>query len=314
VAEEGVTDPERLLSYITQTLITMVADCGANCARWLLCLANFVFIIVSGGVLIVGTWLAADKASFINLTLNTLYPGQVGPGDSLENKDAQMILKEFVEPSVIEQAAFILIALGSFIFIISFLGYCGSIKESRVLLTAYGIFLIIIFVLQVALIILCTIYKSHADHHSKGFLKSTLNMYYTIGDNKNAVTLSWDMIMAHMSCCGVDGYEDFRTAKLFVQKSSAEGLGRQVPESCCTLTGALHHLQPEDPSCIISPTDANSYISSGCYNKFTTTVNNEIDIVIGVVVLIAATQLLAIIFSFCLCRSVGQERDYHYKY
>ena len=88
----------------------------------------------------------------------------------------------------------------------------------------------------------------------------------------------------------------------------------QVPESCCTLTGALHHLQPEDPSCIISPTDANSYISSGCYNKFTTTVNNEIDIVIGVVVLIAATQLLAIIFSFCLCRSVGQERDYHYKY
>jgi len=152
VAEEGVTDPERLLSYITQTLITMVADCGANCARWLLCLANFVFIIVSGGVLIVGTWLAADKASFINLTLNTLYPGQVGPGDSLENKDAQMILKEFVEPSVIEQAAFILIALGSFIFIISFLGYCGSIKESRVLLTAYGIFLIIIFVLQVIFI------------------------------------------------------------------------------------------------------------------------------------------------------------------
>ena len=45
VAEEGVTDPERLLSYITQTLITMVADCGANCARWLLCLANFVFIV-----------------------------------------------------------------------------------------------------------------------------------------------------------------------------------------------------------------------------------------------------------------------------
>ena len=81
---------------------------------------------------------------------------------------------------------------------------------------------------QVVLILLCTIYKSHADHHSKGFLKSTLNQYYTIGENKNAVTLSWDMIMAHMSCCGVDGYEDFRTAKLFVQKSSAEGLGRQV--------------------------------------------------------------------------------------
>ena len=54
-----------------------------------------------------------------------------------------------MEPAVIEQAAYILIALGAFIFIISFLGYCGAIKESRVLLTAYGIFLIIIFALQV---------------------------------------------------------------------------------------------------------------------------------------------------------------------
>jgi hypothetical protein len=36
--------------------------------------------------------------------------------------------------------------------------------------------------------------------------------------------------MAQMNCCGVDGYEDFRTARLFVQKSSTEGLGRQVLE------------------------------------------------------------------------------------
>ena len=82
--------------------------------------------------------------------------------------------------------------------------------------------------LQITLILLSTIYKSQAEHHSKGFLKSTLSKYYTIGDNKDAVSLSWDMIMAQMSCCGVDGYQDFRTAKLFVQKSSAEGLGRQV--------------------------------------------------------------------------------------
>jgi hypothetical protein len=31
----------------------------------------------------------------------------------------------------------------------SFLGYCGAIKESRVLLTTYGVFLIIILCLQV---------------------------------------------------------------------------------------------------------------------------------------------------------------------
>jgi len=289
----------------------MVADCGANCARWLLCLANFVFIAVSTCVLIAGTWLAADKASFINLTINVT-SSEISKSSSKE--DAGKILKEFVEPAVIEQAAYILIALGAFLFIISFLGYCGAIKESRVLLTAFGIFLIIIFSLQIALILLSTIYKSQAEHHSKGFLKTTLSKYYTTGTNKDAVTHSWDMVMAHMSCCGVEGSGDFRTAKLFVQKSSAEGLGRQVPESCCILTGDPLSLSPEDPSCIINPSLSNSYLATGCYAKLANKVNENVNIVIGVVVVVAATQLLAIIFAFCLCRTVGKERDYHYKY
>ena len=45
---------------------------------------------MSGCVLIVGTWLAADKASFIDLSLNNFYPGNVS---SIGNKDAEMILK-----------------------------------------------------------------------------------------------------------------------------------------------------------------------------------------------------------------------------
>jgi len=289
----------------------MVADCGANCARWVLCLANFVSIAISTCVLIAGTWLAADKASFINLTLN-ITSSQINPASS--NEDAQSILKEFVEPVVIEQGAYILIALGAFLFIISFLGYCGAIKESRVLLTTFGIFLIIIFSLQIALILLSTIYKSQAEHHSKGFLKTTLSKYYTTGTNKDAVTHSWDMVMAHMSCCGVEGSGDFRTAKLFVQKSSAEGLGRQVPESCCILTGDPLSLSPEDPSCITNPSLANSYLATGCYEQLANKVNENVNIIIGVVVVVAATQLLAIIFAFCLCRTVGKERDYHYKY
>jgi len=291
----------------------MVADCGANCARWLLCLTNFICICVSTGVLIVATWLAADKASFINTTLN-ITTSKYSPASNFVDEEAEKILKEFVEPSVIEQAAYILLALGGLIFIISFLGYCGAIKESRVLLTTYGIFLIIIFALQLSLILLSTLYKSQADHHSKGFLKTSLSKYYTTGANKDAVTLSWDLIMAHMSCCGVDGYQDFRTAPLFVQKSGTEGLGRQVPESCCILTGDPLLLQPAFPSCIISPTTSNSHLSTGCYNKFSTMVSDNLDIVIWVVVVLAAFQLLAIIFAFCLCRAVGQERDYHYKY
>lgn len=35
---------------------------------------------------------------------------------------------------MITQSAYLLIAAGAFVFVVSFLGYCGAVKESRVLL------------------------------------------------------------------------------------------------------------------------------------------------------------------------------------
>jgi tetraspanin-18 len=289
----------------------MVADCGANCARWLLCLSNFVFISVSTGVLLVGSWLAADKASFISLTLNiTAHAG------SAIDEDAKEILKDFVEPTVIEQAAYMLIALGALVLIISILGYCGALKESRVLLTAYGIFLVIIFLLMIALILLCTLYKPQADHHTKGFLKDTLEKYYTTENKRNAVTLSWDHVMAQMSCCGVDGYKDFEKARPFTFEVLQEGTGAVVPAACCMLQGDRNPLliTPMEPNCIRNPTESNSFLNMGCYGKLNSHITDNLDLVIGAIVGVAAAQLLAIVFAFCLCRAVGHERDYHYKY
>lgn len=295
----------------------MVADCGANCARWLLCLSNFVFITISFTVLLVGSWLAADKASFISLTLNVT-DGQWSPVkiSGAISQDAQQILEDFVEPAVIEQSAYILLAVGAFILIISILGYCGALKESRVLLTAYGIFLIIIFLLQITLIVLVTVYKPQADQHTKTFLKETVEKYYTTESQRNAVTLSWDHIMAQMSCCGVDSYRDFEKARPFVDNVAIEGTGYIVPPSCCKLQDQSNPLliQPKDPNCPKNPRDDNSFLNTGCYDKLQKNIADNLDLAIGAVAVVAAAQLLAIIFAFCLCKAVGVERDYHYKY
>ena len=106
--------------------------------------------------------------------------------------------QELTEPTVIEQGAYMLIACGAFIFVLSFLGYCGAIKESRVLLTAYGLFIIIIVLLQVAAIVLAAIYSKEAETHTKEFFKHTIRKYYTTKNRKDAVTLSWDFMMAEV--------------------------------------------------------------------------------------------------------------------
>nr|CAD7573707.1 unnamed protein product [Timema californicum] len=50
-----------------------------------------------------------------------------------------MQFEKFTTPTVIEQVSYILIAAGAFVFVVSFLGYCGAIRESRCLLTTCGV-------------------------------------------------------------------------------------------------------------------------------------------------------------------------------
>lgn len=284
----------------------MVADCGATCAKYLLCLFNFAFFVVGSAVLCVGIWLAVDKNSFIHLTRYSTFNGGVETG-------VKGIVEELTEPTVIEQGAYILIAAGAFIFIISFLGYCGAIKESRVLLTAYGIFIIIIALLQITAIVLAAVYKSQAENHTREFFMHTLRKYYTVKERRDAVTLSWDFMMAELHCCGVNSMDDFQQADEFKKYAN----GQIVPEACCKLkdyTKGSELFVPEDHNCISAPSTRNSYMKEGCYKKVSDWIMEHLNIVIGTAAAVVGVQILGIIFAFCLCKSVGIERDYRYKY
>jgi len=284
----------------------MVADCGATCAKYLLCLFNFAFFVVGSAVLCIGIWLAVDKNSFIHLTRYSTFNGG-------ENKEVYGIVEELTEPTVIEQGAYILIAAGAFIFIISFLGYCGAIKESRVLLTAYGIFIVIIALLQIAAIVLAAVYKQHAESHTKEFFLHTLKKYYTTKDRRDAVTLSWDFMMAELECCGVNNADDFKTTEEFSKYAG----NQVVPETCCFLedyTEGNELFKPKDPACITAPSVDNSNMNKGCYETVNTWITEHLNIVIGTAVAVIGVQILGIIFAFCLCKAVSHERDYRYKY
>jgi len=294
----------------------MVADCGATCAKYLLCLFNFAFFMVGSAVLCIGIWLAVAKESFINLTRTstTSFNGGV-------KNDIKLTLEELTEPSVIEQGAYILIAAGAFIFIISFLGYCGAIKESRVLLTAYGIFIIIIALLQVAAIVLAAVFRTQAVEEAENFAKYTIKKYYTDKEHRDAVTLSWDFMMAELECCGVKDYHDFEGAENFQKYIRSENSGQLVPESCCflknyTQTDGINLFTPKSEDCITNPTSKNSNFNIGCYDKIKNWIQLNLTIVIGTAAGVIGLQVLGIIFAFCLCKAVTSERNYHrgYKY
>ena len=55
------------------------------------------------------------------------------------------LFQHFTQPEVIEQLAYFLIAIGAIMFILSFLGYCGAIRESQCLLGTVSFFKLNIF-------------------------------------------------------------------------------------------------------------------------------------------------------------------------
>nr|XP_012231901.1 PREDICTED: tetraspanin-1 isoform X3 [Linepithema humile] len=261
------------LSYTAKKL-ALKMSCMSQCAKYFLCFFNFVFFIAGGAALTVGIWLFIDSNSFTNLI------GKLDQSDILNKTDAD----------VIRMIAYILIAAGALTFIVSFLGYCGAMFESRCLLCVYGILILLVLVLECVVVGLAFGLKGDAEKGTQSFLKSTIKYYATTADKAETVTVAWDGIMSQLHCCGVESYLDFRDNKNWTLT------GKTVPEACCIKENdAL-----KDPSCPISPTAANSYYQTGCYKAMVTAIEENAAIVIGVAAALVFIEILVIILALYL--------------
>ena len=116
------------------------------------------------------------------------------------------------------------------------------------------------FNFQIVGIVLCVVYRRQADDGVRTGLKQTITNSYTTSDYRDPITLTWDLVMSNMECCGVNNYTDFLDARKFTAAAREEGIGRKVPEACCILQGQKSSLVPADPNCIVSPSVINSYL------------------------------------------------------
>ncbi|XP_064597133.1 tetraspanin-18-like [Liolophura sinensis] len=119
----------------------------AKCMKFVLIIFNAIFVILGAGVPWVGIWILLDKEKLMELAGSTLTLTDV--------------------PSLLQQGAYILLGGGGFMFLIGIFGCVGACRESRVMLTMYGILVLIVFTLELVAGILAAVYRGKIESELK---------------------------------------------------------------------------------------------------------------------------------------------------
>jgi len=236
--------------------------CG-KCLKYLMFTFNFLALVGGIVVMAVGIWTIVDHAYMEQLLGTNLYMS----------------------------AAYILIATGIIVILVSFFGCMGAVKEIKCMLLSYFIVMFGIFVTMLVGGILGYAFRSNVKMSMRTRMYSSLSEYGTM----RATTDSWDFTQSTLQCCGVEGFDGY---KVWVTENRLFNSEKQVPQSCCQKLFDGTVMQ-----CERSPNNQTAYLV-GCLDKGVEAIKKQAAIVGGVGIGIAFLMLLGMIFSMALFKMI----------
>ncbi|XP_073321262.1 CD151 antigen-like [Pagrus major] len=241
--------------------------CGTICLKYLLFAFNFLFWLAGGVVMAVGVWTLVEKSDYISLLSSKTYAA----------------------------SAYILVLAGAIVMVTGVLGCCATFKEQRRLLRVYFVLLLCIFLLEILAGVLAYIYYQQLNEELKQNLRETMTQKYQQNTHEQ-ITRAVDKLQQEFKCCGSNISSDWAES---VWIRSRDANGRMVPDSCCKtpteLCGRRDH-----PSNIYK-------VEGGCITKLETFILDHLKIIGAVGVGIACVQIIGMVFTCCLYRSLKAE-------
>ncbi|KAG5270344.1 hypothetical protein AALO_G00191580 [Alosa alosa] len=215
----------------------------------------------------VGIWTVAEKSDYISLLSSRIYA----------------------------VSAYILIVAGIIVMITGVLGCCATFKEQKGLLRMYFVLLLFIFLLEVLAGVLAYVYYQQLNAELKENLRETMVQKYQ-QKNEEHITKAVDKLQQEFKCCGSNSSSDW-SSSAWVR--SGEANGRLVPDSCCK-TMTVECGKRDHPSNIYK-------VEGGCITKLENFILDHLKIIGAVGVGIACVQIIGMIFTCCLYRSLKAE-------
>ncbi|XP_075044433.1 CD82 antigen isoform X2 [Mixophyes fleayi] len=237
--------------------------------KYFLFLFNLLFFILGAVILGFGIWILVDKTSFIAV---------------LQNSSTSL-----------KTGSYILIAVGGVTMVMGFLGCVGAVNEVRCLLGMYFTFLLLILILQIVAGVLIYFQRDPL----KAEISSTIHkliVEYNPGDTPKSAESTWDYIQHTLKCCGWTGYQNW------TENPNVGNNTNYFPCSCVSNT----NMTSPSGFCSINATDL---YQTGCETQVESWLQDNLVIILGVCIGVAVIELIGLILSMCLCRSIHNE-DY----
>lgn len=270
-----------------------IQGCGGNCLKYLFFIFNLI-VCVGGLALVIVGIVAIAKPEVVRMI-------------------------PIIGGEIFQTAAYLAIVVGIVIFVLGFLGCCGAWKESKCLLGLFFAIMLVMFVVLLVAGIMALVFKGKArERIEKGLVDTLTNKYAEGTDSKLATSIreGWDFVQEKFECCGVGhntsrGYEIWQSSAWFKnQKTSPK---KYVPTSCCisgknekVCTGQTNLSGAAPRHTETGTTHKNPNLNySGCIKEVENEIEGNLLIVGGICLCILILMVLAMVFSMCLCRSIG---------
>uniref|UniRef100_A0A8D3C6V9 Tetraspanin n=1 Tax=Scophthalmus maximus TaxID=52904 RepID=A0A8D3C6V9_SCOMX len=223
--------------------------------------------LAGGVVMAVGIWTLLEKSDYISLLSSKTYAA----------------------------SAYILVLAGAIVMVTGVLGCCATFKEQRRLLRVYFVLLLCIFLLEILAGVLAYIYYQQLNEELKQNLRDTMIQKYQQKSHEH-ITRAVDKLQQEFKCCGSNSSADWASS-IWIRSRDSDN--REVPDSCCKspteLCGRRSH-----PSNIYK-------VEGGCISQLEKFILDHLKIIGAVGVGIACVQIIGMVFTCCLYRSLKAE-------
>lgn len=183
-------------------------------------------------------------------------------------------------------APVLMIIVGVIVFLVSFFGCCGAVKENHCMIITFSVLLMLMFALELGAGITGYMMRGEVGNMLENRLNDTLREYNT----KEDVRRSWDIMQHDLQCCGMNGPADW--PKIGFPNNN-------VPDTCCNEI-------PAQSKCDLNSIHIHD---EGCIGKLKSAIENNALILGGVGIGIALIQFIGVIFACCLARSIRREYE-----